>query len=330
MTILILGGTHFLGRHLVEASQRRGHQVTLFNRGRTAPELFSQVTELHGDRDGNLTALAGKTWDVVIDTSGYVPRIVRESANLLKQSVSRYVFISSISAYQDFSTRNMNEDAPLGKLDDRASEDIEQYYGPLKAASERVVQEVFLQRALIIRPGLIVGPYDPTDRFTYWVQRFSQSGPALVPGPLERAVQFIDGRDLAEWTIALLEAGLSGVYNATGPIQPLTMGDLVLALQNFFSHRATPVWVEEEYLLDHGVQEWVELPLWISRETNWPGFMTMNVDRAVSQGLQFRPLRETIRDTWEWWDARGGDKMQAGLSTDKEQTLLRQWESLHR
>ncbi len=216
MKILVLGGAHFLGRHVVEQARHRDHTVTLFNRGQTAPGLFPDVEELHGDRDGGLDALRGRHWDAVIDTSGYVPRIVRQSAELLASFVSRYLFVSSISVYADFHRTHIDETYPVGQVDDKTTEDVGQFYGPLKALCEQVVEAVYGERAVIVRPGLIVGPYDPTDRFTYWVRQFARGSHVLVPGSPDRPVQLIDGRDLASFMIDLLENRDSGVFNATG------------------------------------------------------------------------------------------------------------------
>lgn len=324
MRILILGGTEFLGRHLIENALSKGHDVTLFNRGQTNPELFAQIEKLRGDRDGNLEALRGRRWDVAIDTSGYLPRVVRQSAELLVAAVDHYTFVSSISVYADFSKVGMDENAQAGTLGDEASEDASMFYGPLKALCEQEVQLLFGERALVVRPGLIVGPYDPTDRFTYWVRRFSQGGDVLIPGRQEQPVQFIDARDLAQWMIAMAEHRKGGGFNATGPNYLLTMSDFVATLEASISAGATAVWAPEKFLLEEGVKEWTELPLWISDRANWPGFLTINVNRAIQHGLTFRPLQETIRDTFQWDQTRRKDiVLKAGISREKETELLR-------
>lgn len=330
MKALVLGGTHFLGRHVVEALLARHHQVTLFNRGKTNPQVFPHVEQIHGNRDGGLDALHGRTFDVVIDTSGYVPRVVRQSVEALAPQASRYLFISSISVYRDFDHPQMTEEYPVGQLNNPADEDIPHDYGPLKAACEREVIQGFGDHALIVRPGLIVGPYDPTDRFTYWVRRFAQGGPVLVPGDPQRSVQWIDARDLASWMVDLLEHGTAGIYHATGPVPPITMGTLVSTLQQALpkaSPLSTPVWVTEEFLHDHGVEEWSDLPLWIAERSGWPGFLTVNVDRALAEGLRFRPLTETIQDTWTWDQSRGLPSLVTGLSRDNETSLIRDWQA---
>jgi 2'-hydroxyisoflavone reductase len=329
MRILILGGTEFLGRHLVEASEAYGHKVTLFNRGKTNPDLFPSVEKIIGDRDGNLEALKDRDWDVVIDTSGYVPRVVRESCSMLKEHVGQYIFVSSISAYADFSQVGIGEEAPVGELDDPTSEDVRKNYGALKALCEEEVQSAFQERALIIRPGLIVGPHDPTDRFTYWVRRYWQEGDILVPEPQNAAVQFIDVRDLSEWIIRLAEQRTSGVFNATGPHAPLTMSEVVEELQTLGSNTGQEVWVDEAFLLEKGVREFLDLPLWISEKTGWPGFMTVNHSRALENGLTYRPLHETILDTQLWDQERNkSEGLKAGLTTTREAELLQAWETV--
>ncbi|WP_207711708.1 NAD-dependent epimerase/dehydratase family protein [Sulfobacillus harzensis] len=324
MKVLLLGGTHFLGRHLVESALRSGHDVTLFNRGKTAPGLFPKSVELRGDRDGNLDALHGRNWDVVIDTSGYVPRVVRASAELLRPHVGRYVFVSSISVYADFDQEGMDEEFPVGEVEDAATEDVAAFYGPLKALSEAAVQEVYGNDAFIIRPGLIVGPHDPTDRFTYWVRRFGRGDDVLVPGSPARRVQFIDARDLADWMVRAVESGVVGIYNATGPAHPLTMGELVKTLQSAIPNAGRPVWVNEDFLAQHQVEEWTELPLWISEAAGWPGFMAVSIERALGTGLAFRPLTDTIRDTWQW-DRDRMEPMKAGMGPEREKALLTEW-----
>ncbi|MFB9328460.1 NAD-dependent epimerase/dehydratase family protein [Paenibacillus aurantiacus] len=324
MDLLILGGTKFLGKHIVEVALRHGHRVTLFHRGMTNPGLFPDSEHIHGDRDGGLDALAGRKWDVVVDTSGYVPRVVRQSAQLLAGCADQYVFISSVSVYADFSVLNLDEDAPLLALEDPAEENVAAHYGALKAGCEEEVREAFGERALVIRPGLIVGPDDPTDRFAYWPWRFMTGGDVIVPGVPAKSIQFIDVRDLAEWTLRLVEAGTGGTFNATQPAGRVTTGALVQACRQASAAESNPIWVEETFLHEHGVTEWVELPLWVSAKMNWPGFMAVNVDRAMQAGLACRPLSETVAATLDWCrDSRPEGEWRAGLDADKERTLLR-------
>ncbi len=334
MRLLILGGTQFLGRLLVDAALAQGHEVTLFNRGVTNSGLFPEVEKLRGDRDGNLDALRGHRWDAVIDTSGYVPRIVRESAELLRSWADHYTFVSSISVYADFTTMGLCETDPVEKLEDAQNEDVAAHYGSLKAQCEKEVHERFGEKGLIVRPGLIVGPYDPTGRFSYWIQRFAEGGKVLVPGRKNYPIQFIDGRDLAQWMITMAEKRLKGVFNATGPENGLTMGDFVQTMERIIPNSGKAIWVSEKFLLGQNVREFEELPLWISDKANWPGFMTINAERAVNHGLSFRPLEETILDTLHWEQTRqdhSGYSRQhnsdngIGLSIEREKQLLNEW-----
>lgn len=326
MRLLVLGGTKFLGRHLVEAGLERGYTITILHRGQTNPALFPNVEKIHANRDGELDVLHDREWDAVIDTSGYVPRVVKQAVEKLKHAVGHYTFVSSISVYRDFSTIGLDEHAPILELEDVFSEDVEQSYGALKALCESEVQAEFEDRALVVRPGLIVGPHDPTDRFTYWPRRFAQGGDVLVPSDPFAPVQFIDVRDLAEWMLTMIERKVSGVFNATGPSTPLTMREFMATCVDVTPKEANPVWVSEEFLARHQVGEWVELPLWISKQTNWPGFMAASQQRAMAAGLTFRPLAQTLSDTMAWSQGLAKDRLwQAGLSPERERELLAAW-----
>ena len=318
MKLLVLGGTKFLGRHAVEAALAEGHEVTIFTRGRTNPELFPDVEHLHGDRDGELGALEGRTWDGAVDTSGYVPRVVRYSAELLRSSVRRYVFVSSISAYGDVS-RPITEETPVAVLADPDAEEITEHYGALKAACERVVEEVFADRSALVRAGLIVGPFDPTDRFTYWPRRIATGGEVLGPGDPEAPVQFIDARDLAAWLMQLALDGPGGVYNATGPAEPLSFSELLERMRRAIGSDAEIVWTDEQRVLDAGVQPWLELPLWLPDE-EYAGMARADISRAVEAGLRFRPLEETVADTLAWDRTVPGDR--PTLSPEREREIL--------
>ena len=317
MRLLVLGGTAFLGRALVDAALERGHDVTLFNRGRTNPELFPEAERLRGDRNEDLSALERREWDAVVDVATFLPRAVRLATEALRDRVDRYVFVSSISAYADFSTP-ASEDSPVAQLENPESESVEDY-GPLKAQCERLVQEAFGERALVVRPGLIVGPHDPTDRFTYWPRRVADGGRLLAPAPPDQPVQFIDVRDLGEWIVAAIEAGRSGVYNVTG--EPMTFEALLDAC-TLVSGDAEIVWVSPERLVDAEVGEWMELPLWIVT----PEFAAMqrtDVSMALRDGLRFRPLVETIRDTLAWDAERTTPRAEGvGLTAERERELL--------
>ena len=317
MRLLVLGGTAFLGRALVDTALERGHEVTLFNRGRTNPELFPEAERLRGDRNEDLSALDGREWNAVVDVATFLPRAVRLATETLRDRVDRYVFVSSISAYADFSTP-ASEDSPLAQLEHPESESIEDY-GPLKAECERLAREAFDERALVVRPGLIVGPHDPTDRFTYWPRRVAEGGPMLAPAPPDQPVQFIDVRDLGEWIVAAAESGRSGAYNATG--EPTTFEALLDACMRV-SGDTEIVWVPPERLVAAEVGEWMELPLWIVT----PEFAAMqrtDVSKALRDGLRFRPLEETIRDTLAWDAERTTPRAEGvGLTAERERELL--------
>ncbi len=330
MNLLIIGGTRFLGRALVEAASAQGHQLTLFHRGITNPGLYPDVETLLGDRDGDLAALSGRKWDAVVDTCGYVPRIVQRSVDALAEGVGLYAFISSLSVYADFSQPGLDETAPVGRLDDETVEAITgETYGPLKALCEQIVTQAFPQRALIIRPGLIVGPHDPTDRFTYWPQRVSQGGEVLAPGRPERPIRFIDVRDLAEWIVQMANAGKTGTYNADGPGVPQSMQDLLATCREVSQSAATFTWVEEQFLLDNQVEPWSEMPLWVPElEPENAGFFAMRSDKAVAAGLCYRPVAETVRTTLNWLAEHSPDwEPRAGISRAREVEILTRWHS---
>jgi 2'-hydroxyisoflavone reductase len=327
MKLLILGGTKFLGKHITEAALARGHVVTLFNRGQTNPDLFPEVEKIQGDRETQLDHLAGHgPWDAVIDTSGYVPRIVGASAEALKDKTDLYVFISTISVFSDNATPNQDENAPLVALDDPTVEEVTgETYGGLKALCERAVEEVMgADRTLTIRPGLIVGPDDPTDRFTYWPVRIAQGGDVLVPGKPETRTEFIDVRDLAEWTVRLVEQHAIGIYNASGPLGGMPMGELLEQGKQAIGSDAHFVWIDEQWLLEQGVGPWMELPLWIPEGDD--ALMKMDVSKAVNAGLTFRPAGAIMRDTLAWDQSRPQPiERRAGMKQEREQELLQLW-----
>jgi 2'-hydroxyisoflavone reductase len=319
--LLLLGGTKFLGRATVEAALERGHEVTLFTRGETNPELFPEAEKLRGDRSADLASLQGRTWDAVVDTSGNVPGVVRTSAEALRDSVGRYLFVSSISAYADFSV-GPNEESKRAELAEGQPDDemLPEYenYGPLKALSEDAVTDVFGDRAVIIRPGLIVGPHDPTGRFTYWPHRIARGGDFVVPKTADGRFQIIDARDLGAWMVQLLERGESGAFNAAHP--GLTWAELVESGLRVTESDARPVWIDEDWLAEQGVGEWMELPMWL-RDPEWVGMNRADVSRALGAGLTFRPFDETVRGTLE--QAETTDE--AGLKPERERELLEAW-----
>lgn len=326
MNILIIGGTVFLGRALVEAATARGHRLTLFNRGQTNINLFPEVEKLRGNRDGDLSALANRQWDAVIDTCGYLPRIVRQSAELLKDSVARYVFISTLSVYSDIANAGVDENGKLGTLEDETIETITgDTYGPLKVLCEKEVQKIYNDRALIIRPGLIVGQNDPTDRFTYWVNRIARGGDTLAPGRPARAIQFIDVRDLAEWTIALIENKKSGVYNANGPETVLTMKEFLDSCIKASGSVTKLIWVRDEVLVKLGLTPWSEGTLWIPEtDESSRGFFSFDCRKAINDGLRFRSVDDTVKATLDWDRTRPIDrKWKAGITREREEELLK-------
>jgi len=322
--LLVLGGTRFLGRHLVEAALERGHGVTLFNRGESNPGLFPEVEELRGERGGDLSALRGRRWDAVVDTSGYLPREVRRSAELLTGSVGHYAFVSSISVYSDFSRTPIDESAPVLEPPEPEPEKMSwEHYGGLKVGCERAVERAMPGRALVVRPGMIVGPHDYTDRFPYWRRRIAEGGEVLAPGDPERPVQLIDARDLAAWMVRMAEEGGVGVYNATGPENGLTMRGMLEGIREATGSDARFVWVSEEFLLDAGVEPWEELPFWVPEEM--AGILAVDVDRAVGAGLRFRPLSETVLAVPGPKEARPEVEIGAGIPRGREEELLRAW-----
>lgn len=331
MNILIIGGTRFLGRHLVDAALERGHKITLFNRGRSNPTLYPQLETIQGDRENDLGQLAAtRSWDSVIDTCGYVPRIVRLSAQVLSGAVGQYVFISSISVYANTSKIGINESDPVGRLSDESVEEITgETYGPLKALCEEAVEQNLPGRTLIIRPGLIVGPHDPTDRFTYWPVRVARGGDVLAPENPAVPVQIIDGRDLAHFTLQLIEQKATGIFNATGPDTMLNLGTMLEKCRAVCANESVFRWAPVDFLAANNVQPWSDLPVWVPDSPEDAGFSRVSIEKAVSAGLTFRPLEETIQDTLSWAATRPSDHAwRAGLVSEREQELLRlldQW-----
>jgi 2'-hydroxyisoflavone reductase len=325
MKLLILGGTVFLGPELVEAALARGHEVTLFNRGKTRPGLFPGLEKLHGDRDGKLDALKGRRWDAVFDTSGYVPRIVRLSAELLAPAVERYLFISSISAYADGVKAPVTEESRLAPLADPASEDVRKDYGALKAACERAAEAAMPGRALSIRPGLIVGPGDPTDRFTYWPVRMARGGEVLAPGDGTDPVQVIDARDLAALAVRCAEDRRAGVMNAVGPPGRIDMRGLLAGVGAGVGATPPLTWVEAGFLEGAKVSPWSDLPVWMGRGD--PLSQCSNA-RALAAGLTCRPVAGTARDTLAWWRGLPEERRsapRAGLTAAREAEVLAAW-----
>jgi 2'-hydroxyisoflavone reductase len=339
LRILILGGTGFTGPYQVRYALSRGHKVTTFNRGKTHPgELPNEVEQLIGDRNGKLDALKDRQWDVVIDNPTTLPAWVRDAAQILKGNVERYVFTSTISVYAD-TGQGVDETAPLAKYDgpDSYKESIEavkasgyKTYGPLKALSEKEAEKWFPGKTLIIRPGLIVGPRDETDRFTYWPVRIDRGGEVVAPGNPSDPVQFIDARDLAEWTIRMAENRETGVYNATGPAKPLEIGAMLDGIKGALHSNAKFTWLPADFLKQQKVEAWSDMPVWAGDEL---GLARTKIDRALAKGLTFRPLAETARDTLAWFKSLPQDrqsKLRAGLTPEREAEVLAAWKKQNR
>lgn len=332
LKILVLGGTGFLGPHLVEAMQKRGHTPTLFNRGKTRPTLFPDVEKLRGDRDGGLAVLEGRRWDAVIDTSGYVPRIVRASAELLAPSVRQYVFVSSISVYTETTSPGVDESHKVATMPDPTSEVVMEFYGALKALCEQAAEAALPGRTTVIRPGLIVGPGDPTDRFSYWPVRVAQGGEVLAPGEPSDPVQVIDVRDLADFILTTLERGHVGVHNVNGPAEPLGIGALLDACKRVSGSDARFTWADNAFLEAQQIAAWSDMPVWVPPIGDGVGLTTTVSARAIARGLTYRPLDDTIKATLDWWATLPPErqsKLRAGITREREAAVLAAWHAQH-
>ncbi len=327
MNLLIIGGSIFLGKHLTQQAIARGHSVTLFNRGIHNPDLFPEAEKIKGDRNSDCSLLAGRTWDAVIDTCGSFPRQIQMVMDVVGGNIGHYTFISSISAFSDFSKPGMDETGPVGTLEDETVEEVTfENYGPLKVLCERAVAEAMPGRALNIRPGLIVGRDDWSDRFSYWPRRIAGGGEVLVPGKPEAPVQIIDVEDLAAWTLTMAEQKKTGLYSATGPDHELTMADVVEACKNASGSDATFTWIPDDFLLAEQVGQWMELPLWIAEDPAMAGFSQVDCRRAIGDGLRFRPLAQTVRAVLDWSVTLPPDRQpRAGMAANRERELLAKW-----
>jgi len=334
LRILILGGTGFTGPYQVRYALSRGHKVTTFNRGKTHPgELPNEVEQLVGDRNGKLDALKDRQWDVAIDNPTTLPAWVRDAAQVLKGNVERYVFVSTISVYADTS-KGVDETAPLAKYDgsDPFKETLEamkasgyKTYGPLKALSEQEAEKWFPGKTLIVRPGLIVGPRDETDRFTYWPVRIDRGGEVLAPGAPTDPVQFIDARDLAEWTIREVENRETGIYNATGPAKPLGIGGMLDGIKGALNSNAKFTWAPADFLKQQKVDAWSDMPVWTGDES---GMARTSISRALAKGLTFRSLADTASEALAWFKSqpRGRQShLKAGVTPEHEAEVLAAW-----
>ncbi|MEP6900692.1 MAG: NAD-dependent epimerase/dehydratase family protein [Actinomycetota bacterium] len=340
MKILIIGGTKFLGRHLINAALKNNHEVTLFNRGKKYSEdEIEGVEQLHGDRNSDLDKLANRRWDACLDTCGYLPQSVKASAEFLRESINQYIFVSSISAYANFSEVNFDENAPLAELTEEQKKQLDaidtkgeltgaalgEMYGALKVLCEREAEKAMPKRVLNVRPGLIVGEYDFTDRFTYWVMRVASGGKILAPGNPNRFVQMIDAQDLARWIVKMAEKRETGIYNAGGRPFDLTFGEMLEEIKTFSKSNAEFVWATEEFLRENNVAVWSEMPLYLHEsDKDWQGFLSANIDKALTKGLKLRSLPDTIRETLNWRQTKK-DEMKAGISAEREAELLEKW-----
>jgi 2'-hydroxyisoflavone reductase len=333
LKILFLGGTGFLGPHTVNHAISRGHEVTLFNRGRSSEGLFPELISIIGNRDPKvdkgLSELKGKHWDCVIDTSGYVPRIVDASSALLADFCDQYLFVSSISVYSDFAKISLNESSAVGTLDDTTVETIDgETYGPLKAYCEQAVEKNFKDRATIIRPGLIVGPRDRTDRYTYWPVRVAKGGEVLCPGDGKDFVQYIDVRDLGAFMIDCLEQRAVGIFNATSPMNDETTLEMLNHCKKSANSDALLTWADANFLETLDVQAWGDMPVWVSRQSDLVGLAQIDVTKAQQQGLSFRSRDLTVKDTLNWFGKQNANRrknLRAGITSEREAEVLKLW-----
>jgi 2'-hydroxyisoflavone reductase len=331
LRILVLGGTGFIGPHIVNACRDHGHTLTLFNRGKRNASLFPDIETRLGDRNGQLETLNTGEWDIVIDNSGYVPRHVKLSAELLEPRVRRYIFVSSISAYADLSSPGIKEDDPTAKLPDPAVEEVNgETYGGLKALCEQTVERIYGKRATIIRPTYIVGPGDPTDRFTYWPVRVARGGQMLAPGAPTDPIQFIDVHDLADFMRRCAEENVEGRFNVCNPPRSVSMGVLLDVAKRLSHSDAEPVWADEVFLADSKVLESGEIPIWAPSTGEYAGIALVDCARAVEHGLRITPVEKTVADTLAWHRTRPEEqqqKLRAGLSAEREAELLAELKS---
>ena len=341
LRILILGGTGFIGPHQVRYALERGHKLTLFNRGRRPKDWPAPVEELVGDRNtGDLKALAGREWDVCIDNPTTLPFWVRDAGQVLKGRVKQYVFVSTLSVYAAEKDAGQDETAAVAeyKGEDAMKEtmatlqaNVEALYGPLKARSEQEAQTRFPGQTTIVRPGLIVGPGDESDRFTYWPVRLDRGGEVLAPGDGKDPVQLVDARDLAEWTIRLVEVLTLGVFNAMGPDRELTMGAMLDTARAAVGSKARFTWVPADFLDQQKVSAWSDMPVWVPGSGDTAGFSRRSNRKAVAAGLTFRPLAATAKDTLAWWKAQPAERqakpLRAGIAPEREAQVLAAWKA---
>ena len=339
LRILFIGGTGYIGPHMVRRALARGHTVTLFNRGRTNPHLFPDVEKLVGDRDGGLDPLRGRSWDAVIDTSGYIPRVVRDSAELLQDNVHRYLFVSTGDAYADFVKVGITEDYTLDAMEDPTIEDPGRFYGPLKVLCENVVQEVYPDRFTVLRPGWIIGAGDYNSISSYWPMRIHYGGEVLAPGDPDYPIQIIDPHDLARFVIKILEEDINGIFNTVGPGSRMSMGEFLYGIRAVTSSSVRFTWVSDDFLVEMGVGAQTDLPIWFPPKDDYPtgepfepgakGFHQISAARAIEAGLEFRPLADTARSIIDEYRSRAvawaTTPRRFGLSLAREAEVLAAW-----
>lgn len=339
MKILVLGGSRFLGRAFVEEALSQNHEITIFNRGSQNAGL-KDIEMITGDRFGDLSELKNRYWDTVLDTSGFIPYTVKNTTELLMDRVTHYTFISSISVYQDWVPENLDETYPVLDMStekaDELSKDVNgpiyEYYGHFKALCEKIAEKNMPGRVLNVRAGQLIGPNDYTDRVPYWVHRVAKGGKLLVPGNANRRVQVIDNKDLSQWMLKMMTSNTTGTFNATGPYDSLNMNQFIESCIRVTGSDAEIVWADEEFLLEHKVAPWTEMPLWVPEnaplgpelEKPWKGTFSINIDKAVNNGLTFRPLDDSIADIYEWEKTRhiSQDVWKSGMRADREKELL--------
>jgi nucleoside-diphosphate-sugar epimerase len=330
LKLLVMGGTGFLGPHTVNAALAQGHQVTLFNRGKTNPGMFKQLESIKGDRNTeDINQLSGRYFDAVIDTSAYYPRSINMALEVLKENIKQYLFVSTISVYADWSKPDMDESAPLGSIDDPDTEEVTgETYGPLKALCEQAAEKHMPGRVSIIRPGLIVGPGDKTDRFTYWPVRVKHGGEVLAPGDAQDVIQYVNVGDLSEWMVHCINNQITAVFNAQTNGSDITIGRLLETCVTMLNPETKLTWVPAEFLESHEVAPWQEMPTWLPAKGEYAGAGTMSSQKAYANGLRERPMRETIQDTYDWFASLPEERrlnLRAGISAEKEEKVLKAW-----
>ena len=325
MKILILGGTVFLGRHIVDSALKKGHELTLFNRGKHNADLFPDIEKIRGDRKTDIDKLKGREWDAVIDTCGYVKSDVVKSSEVLKDNAGKYIFVSSASVYRDYKTIDMDESYPVGTVEDEDVEEMNvENYGPLKAVCEKVISKAFPKAYVNVRAGLIVGPHDISDRFTYWVRRVAEGGKVLCPGNGSTPIQYIDVRDIADWIIKMTGGDSYGTYNATGLDYTYTMHEFLKDCKSVGRSDAEFIWADDKFLEENEVAPWSDMPVWLpDSNPDYAGFSKANIDKALKDGMTFRKPADTIKATLDWDKTRtDAEEMRAGLKREREKELL--------